>query len=371
MKKIKVCHLTTAHSSHDIRILKKECVSLANNGFDVTLIAPNCKEEVIEGVNIQSLNIKVTGRFSRFFKVAKKLYEKALVLNADIYHFHDPDFMFYGVKLIRKNKKVIYDIHEDYPLNILEKHWIPKILRPLVSFIYSEIEKYSIKKYTALISVTPQIISRIKKTNPNTFLVTNYPILKKDFEDFNIDLNSKKFIFAGVVEPLRMIHVLVEAMDMIPNEASFVLAGDGTSEYFEELAKLTSWNKVDYKGRIPFEDVISYYKKSLFGVVIEDYNLINYNDEGSLGVTKLFEYMMLGLPFIATDFTLHKEIIDKHQCAITVNPRDKDEVIKALNYMYNNPNEIKKMGERGRKAVKEIYNWNTQEKELLRLYTSL
>ena len=184
MKKIKVCHLTTAHSSHDIRILKKECVSLANNGFDVTLIAPNCKEEVIEGVNIQSLNIKVTGRFSRFFKVAKKLYEKALVLNADIYHFHDPDFMFYGVKLIRKNKKVIYDIHEDYPLNILEKHWIPKILRPLVSFIYSEIEKYSIKKYTALMVEQAYISTLLNKRLDSSLSVhglsfTEFVILHK------------------------------------------------------------------------------------------------------------------------------------------------------------------------------------------------
>ena len=91
----KVCHLTSVHSIDDGRIFRKECTSLAANGFDVTLIAfgENSFEDIKNGVKRISLNLPVKNRLQRFFKRSKTIYKKALDIDADIYHFHDPELL--------------------------------------------------------------------------------------------------------------------------------------------------------------------------------------------------------------------------------------------------------------------------------------
>ena len=53
---------------------------------------------------------------------AKDIYKKALEIDADIYHFHDPELLPYGLKLKKKGKSVIFDSHENYSEQIKEKY---------------------------------------------------------------------------------------------------------------------------------------------------------------------------------------------------------------------------------------------------------
>ena len=92
---------------------------------------------------------------------------------------------------------------------------------------------------------------------------------------------------------------------------------------------------------------------------------------GSLGVNKFFEYMLFGLPIICTDFDLWKEIVNKYKCGICVEPRDVKQIKDAILYLINNKEEAYNMGQNGRKAVLEEYNWDTQKKVYLDLYSKL
>ncbi len=93
--KFSVCHLTSVHPVEDVRIFHKECVSLAKHGFDVTLVA--CGEPAYKqnknGVNVVSLDVPVKNRFERMTKRTRAVYKKALEVDADIYHFHDPELL--------------------------------------------------------------------------------------------------------------------------------------------------------------------------------------------------------------------------------------------------------------------------------------
>ncbi len=94
-------------------------------------------------------------------------------------------------------------------------------------------------------------------------------------------------------------------------------------------------------------------------------------NEGTLGVIKLFEFMAAGLPVICSDYRLWKEIVEGNNCGICVDPNDIEGIVKAICYILNNPDEAKKMGNNGRKAAVEKYNWGIQEKILLDLYKTL
>jgi glycosyltransferase involved in cell wall biosynthesis len=87
--------------------------------------------------------------------------------------------------------------------------------------------------------------------------------------------------------------------------------------------------------------------------------------------TKLFEYMAVGLPVIASNFPLWKEIVEVNNCGLCVDPLNPKEIAQAIEYLLAHPEEARRMGENGRRAVLEKYNWEKERAKLLVLYEEL
>ena len=170
----KICHVTSIHPVKDVRIFWKECISLSKR-YDVSLIAPNTDDRDDQGIHIYGVELP-TGRYRRQ-RCLNRVFDKMIEVDADVYHFHDPELMRIGVKMKNRGKKVIFDSHEDVPMQILCKEYLPKITKKPISMAYSLYERYLLKQYDALISVTPSIVERLAQINPSTFMVTNYPVL--------------------------------------------------------------------------------------------------------------------------------------------------------------------------------------------------
>lgn len=81
--------------------------------------------------------------------------------------------------------------------------------------------------------------------------------------------------------------------------------------------------------------------------------------------------MALGLPFITSNFPLYREVIEKEKCGLCVDPLDPEAIAAAIRWITDNPSEARKMGENGRRAVKEKYNWETESTKLLELYDNI
>lgn len=162
---------------------------------------------------------------------------------------------------------------------------------------------------------------------------------------------------------------IIESLRFI--NARYLLAGPAYPSYLEKLKTMEMWSKVDYLGEVKHEKVGEIYHKSNVGVVLLDYSPNVGYHRGTLGVLKMFEYMMAGIPVVATDFDLWKEIIEGNDCGRCVDPHNVEAIADAVNFYLNNPDKAREAGERGRKAVKEKYNWDTQEAVLLELYKQL
>jgi len=364
----KVCHITSAHPRYDRRILLKECVSLANAGYDTYLIINDDEpDESFEGVKIRSTNYVASNRLNRFIFSKRKLLECALEVDAEIYHFHDPDLLPMMNKIKRLGKKVIFDSHENIPKQILDKAWIPSPIRKLVAWLYEIYEKTSVSKASAAISVTPMIVERFLNFQKNTYLVTNYPILS--LEPPKLDNSMRTIGFAGGVTSQYNHDVVIEAIEQI-EKVTYLVAGRGGNEYIERLMRYRGWNKVEYLGQIsPFQVTPRIYQLSSVGICL--HMATQAEDQGSLGVIKLFEMMECGLPVVCTDYPLWEDIIEKYDCGICVDPRDVVAVRDAIQYLLDNPDRAAEIGNNGRKAVELEYNWGSQEKILLNLYSKL
>ena len=81
--------------------------------------------------------------------------------------------------------------------------------------------------------------------------------------------------------------------------------------------------------------------------------------------------MAAGIPVIASNFPLWKEVIEGNHCGICVNPKNVVEIADAIASLTENPQLCSLMGIHGRKVVFEKYNWENEEKKLLRLYSEL
>lgn len=366
-----VCHLTSVHPIEDIRIFHKQCSSLAMNGFDVSLIACGDKEfvELRNGITCISLYVPIKNRIQRFFKRSKAVYKKALEVDANIYHFHDPELLPIGLKLKRKGKKVIFDSHEDVFVNILDKHYIPNSIKKEVQFLFNKYLKYVIPKLDAVISVTPHIVEKFFRLNPNTFQITNYPITVNSINEvISEKFDTPTIFFAGGVTPLFNHENIIMALDYIDFEITYLIAGPSSDSYLSKLKTLKSWNKVEYLGLIPHCEVHSLYSKSHIGIAIANYSENGGGKLGTLGNNKIFEIMRQGIPIICTDFILWKEIVEVNKAGICVNPSDVKAIANAIIKIICDLNLAKEMGENGKKIVSRQYNWKTQESELINIY---
>jgi glycosyltransferase involved in cell wall biosynthesis len=373
MDQTKICHLTSVHSRYDTRIFKKLCISLVNNKYDVYLIvADGNGNEIRNSVKIIDVGVE-GGRLSRILVTRKKILEKSKELNCEIYHFHDPELLPIGLELRKIGFKVIFDSHEYLPGQILDKEYIPTFFRKLISYLVEKYFYINIKKLNAVISVTPHIIDKFKEMSGNAILITNYPILESDNTAFSKEeyIKRKNIVFyAGTIYETSQQWHIIKAIESIDN-IKYSLVGTINDEYKNILNILPAWDKVELISFVPKIELDKIAMNTTIGLAIFDYIPNLGYKIGSLGVNKIFEYMLYGLPIICTDFILWKAIVQRYKCGIYVDSNDINSISRAIKHLIDNKEEAYEMGQNGRKAVFEEFNWNTQEKVLLQTYKSL
>ena len=177
---MKITHLTSAHPRYDTRIFIKECSSLAKiENYEVSLIVADGKgDEVKNGIHIYDVG-KLQGRLNRIFKTTKKVFKKAIELDSDIYHLHDPELLWIGRLLKQAGKTVIFDAHEDVPRQILAKPYIPTWLRKPVSITVEWLENFVVRRLDAVVVPTPTILERFLALGTRAVEVRNYPLYEE------------------------------------------------------------------------------------------------------------------------------------------------------------------------------------------------
>ncbi|RPF54207.1 glycosyltransferase family 4 protein [Aquisalibacillus elongatus] len=363
---MKVCHLTSVHQYNDIRISIKECKSLVDSGYNVTLIAPNTKETDFQGIKVHGLTNFSKSKVKRIRNFTKKVFQAAINVDADIYHFHDPELIPVGLKLKRRGKKVVYDVHEDVPRQILTKYWIPKLLRRLLSVIFEKYENKSSKKFDALVTATPFIDNRFDKIGCKTINVNNYPKLNELHSPSSELPKDIAVSYIGGITKSRGIEIIVSGMENV--KGSLFLAGNfSNNQLYESISNYNGWSNVNYLGQIDRNKVKEVLSKSVAGLVLFDPSPNHINAQPN----KMFEYMSAGIPVIASNFPLWKEIIEENNCGICVDPLNVNQVAEAIQWVTDNPTQAKQMGMNGREAIEKYYNWEQESEKLLDLYNNL
>jgi len=364
----KVVHITTVHPPFDTRIFHKQAKTLVKAGVDVALIAPHEKDEVVDGVRIIALPTP-RSRIERIFRLTWQALHLAWREECDVYHFHDPELLPVGValKCIQKKKKVVYDVHEDVPRQILSKYWIPRLLRPLFARVVATAETLGTKLLDGIVAATPAIARRFP---PNkTVTVQNFPVINEFDSVAHIPYEERppNVIYVGGITAIRGAFEMVQAMELLPShyKAKLILVGEFNPLSLKDtVSRLEGWKRVQFLGWQSREQVVRWLGKARLGLVVL-HPTSNYIDAWPV---KLFEYMAAGIPVVASEFPLWRQIVEGAGCGLLVDPLNPRAVAEAIAWLLEHPQEARVMGERGRQAVLEKYNWDQEAKKLIELY---
>ena len=346
----------------DVRIFHKECKSLSNAGYDVHLIVQHTNDEIAGDIHIHSLP-KVKSRKERLLKLGNIVLKKAIEINADIYHFHDPELIPIALKLKKLGKKVIYDVHEDVPRQILSKPYLNRFIKPIVSNVFEFYENLSAKKFDAIIAATNFIKNRFKKMNQNTVDVRNFPSLSEFSKLPDWTKRRSEICYIGAISRIRGIKELVKALEYV--DTTLHLAGSFEDEKFKmEIMSMEGWSKVKYYGFVNRNKVKKILMNVKLGIIP---HLFSPNHKYGLSV-KLFEYMAAGIPIINYDFGENKKVINECNCGLCVNTSNPKELAEAIFFLLKNDQIAREYGMNGRLAVEEKYNWEKESTKLLDIY---
>jgi glycosyltransferase involved in cell wall biosynthesis len=367
-----VVHITSVHTPYDIRIFHKECRTLAEDGYAVSLVVPKDEAGISSRDGVTIVAVKQSrGRLRRILLTSPRVARQAFILKAAVYHLHDPELLIIAVLLRVMGKKVIFDMHENLPRAILTKDWIPEIARPAISKFVRLLERM-------FLSGLPIIFAEESYVKDYSWVSTkavimNMPLLA-EIQSIKEEKNNLPSLgYLGMVSEARGCMNTLRALDIVKKEGVNVRwecvgrVNIGFKDAMISFAKSCNLDEVRIWGNKDATEAWRIMARCHIGMAIlaPDQNYIESYP------TKLFEYMAMGIPVIASNFPLYRTIVEGERCGICVDPLRVEEIAQAILYLLRNPLIAAQMGESGKLAVEKKYNWNIEKVKLLEFYKQI
>jgi glycosyltransferase involved in cell wall biosynthesis len=356
--------------------------ALAKKGHNITLILPKFdKYSGFKSIKIEKIkNLRIihpTQISSKILELSMIFYipsaiKKAMEHKYDIVHgFRPTPFSgFIGYKIAKKQKipfilemgdiewETMKDlgIHPNYRVNII-KRLEKKLIENAngITVMNDNVKKYIVKNYK--IKKPIKIISN--GVDCDIFKPKKESSLKKIL--LNKTKSKKLLMFSGKLDHVSHITDLIKVMKMLDKSYGLVIIGEGIGKKkLKGLAeKLRIDNKIYFVGSLPHYLIPKYLNAA-------DILLAPFKKEKGVEYAsnlKIFEYMAVGKPIVASDVGVMKEILEGKR--YIYKPGDLKEMIEKIK------NVDKRIGLRTREKAVKKYGWKILGNKLERFYGDL
>jgi glycosyltransferase involved in cell wall biosynthesis len=366
----KIAHLTLAHQPFDVRIFEKECRTLAEAGCDVHLAVPGAPGGRHHGVTLHDIPRADGGNaWSRWRKRHANTLEVARAINADLYHVHDPELLPVALALKRGAACVVYDAHEDAP----GEAWSMNRGRPLrragLPVLWWTLLQLARRRLDTFIAATPHIASNFPRDR--TVEVRNYPRVEMFPEVLPSPSGLRRdLVFAGLVSEQRGAMKMLDVVSHLSPDLQLRLRLYGTIESGALTARMQNhagWASVDYAGHRPWLEVLAGYRTALAGFLLYEKT----PEQLWCMPVKLFEFLLSGLPVIASDIPFWRELLEGNPNVYFVNASDTQGAAAAIEWLHANPDEAALRAHAGMRHARAQFDWKPEGERLVGIYDRL
>lgn len=375
---IKVFHISTMHLPDDMRIVRKECRSLIEAGYQVYWVGRPVTRERLSGLRYIPFKFGKS-RWARFFLTSPKIFLFVALKRPAIVHFHEPEFMPWAFFLSFLKVKVIYDMHENLRVDF-EKRFsrIPESLVTVFGRMYCLIERFFLRRMHIVFA--EESYQKVYEFSSRTKIVRNFvraEELSRIRASTGVLKKRERFtlVYLGGISRERGSITTLEAISLLSRrglDVAVELVGPISDAHREELEAevkrlgLDRW-QVSMPGGVAPEIGWRIALECHVGLATL-HPLGNYTESYP---TKIFEYMALGVPILVSNFRLYEAVVDEYQCGYSVDPTDSVAIADKIEELFKNPGLRADFGSRGRRAVAEEFNWKTEERSLLDFYDEI
>ncbi|MDQ7786440.1 MAG: glycosyltransferase family 4 protein [Thermodesulfovibrionales bacterium] len=348
----------------------------------ITIIAPDSATDMVTNIGVRYLPLNRGTSILKRLTAIPQAVRVLLRLAPDVCHFHDFEFLF-ALPLLKLlcRSKIIYDVHEAYPEAALASPIIPAFLRPFVALIVDKTEQILSRLADYIITSDERIAERFYGRGSNLEIIFNYPDLimfeqnKERIAELNHSYEGRiPIIYQGSMAEDRGLFHMIEAMDILKSvrpEVLLILAGnmsDALSRRVHSMIKSKSLHKqIDVLGWIPHKDIVNYITIAKVGLV----PLLPTEKFKKNIPIKQFEYMACGVPILGANLHPIASYVLKAGCGKVYDSTRPDALACGVMELLEDEQEWRRMSESGKRAVRDLWNWDEMEKRLLRVYENI
>jgi len=362
----RVLHLTTAHQADDVRILERECKSLAElDLYDVTLAAPGHMPKV-EGVAHIPLTETPSRRMLRFLAGHRRGTAISRALTVDIWHIHDPELLPTAISLAKRGECVIWDAHEDYWQLFSQpgaKDWVPPAAFRVVSRATGTLLRLADKNVSAVIAATPQIQRRY--SNPRTVLVGNEARIE-DFAGCVPTFESRRVLFTGPLNDGQSFWSVVEAVSAIPECVLLVAGYPPDPSAWLRVTQILG-PRARHLGRLDRAGLREAISQSSLGFCTYADQIAHQTNRPN----KLYEFAAAGLPVVATPTESNISLLTDSRAGLIASGFDFESIRLAVMEAWLNSKRWQEWSSNGIAWSKDQGSWTQSANRLVDLYSDL
>jgi len=373
----RICIVTSIHPDFDKRVWR-HAKSLAASGVEVHLICPwNIPSgSVIDGVHIISFE-PVKGRLARLFKLPYRMVPLVarIIRHVDLLHFHDIDLL-PMMMLARFFRPVVYDVHENYPDEMLVRHWVPNHFRKPLYWLVRYGQYLASLVIQNIVLVVPVQERDFPKRFIRKMLMRNYGS-KSLLEQVSGDYlrRARRVAFTGSQYPENGTFLILDIAERLKAsgiEVEFLCSDRFANpalraEFLTRVQGMALKRHVVLVPNVPASEIMSILNQSRIGLLA---NLRVPKQEKALP-TRLFEYMAGGLPVVASDLPLITHYVNDANCGLLANPDAPQSFASAITRLLDDEDLALTMGRQGQAAFIDRFSWESQIPSLMEFYCGI